>query len=81
MNGRTRVLFLDTVGCSVNGQPLAFREFGEGVLDGPVQPFSGWKDVSDFGWATDAGEVEISQPQSYPWTVLAVVRRVTANSG
>ena len=42
---------------------------------------SGWKDISDFGWSVDAGEVEISQPQSYPFTVLAVVRRVTANSG
>lgn len=81
MSGRTKVLFKDTIGCSVNGQALAFREFGEGVLDSPVSAFSGWKDVSDFGWATDAGEIEISQPQSYPWTVLAVVRRVSANPG
>jgi len=46
-----------------------------------VTAFSGWKDISDFGWSVDAGEVEISQPQSYPWTVLAVVRRVSANPG
>lgn len=81
LNGRTLVLFKDTIGCSVNGQALAFREFGEGVLDAPVAAFSGWKDVSDFGWSVDAGEVEITQPQSYPFTVLAVVRRVTANPG
>lgn len=81
LNGRTLVLFKDTIGCSVNGQALAFREFGEGVLDSPVAAFSGWKDVSDFGWSVDAGEVEITQPQSYPFTVLAVVRRVTANPG
>jgi len=81
MNGQTKVLFKDTIGCNVNGQPLAFREFGEGVLDSPVGAFSGWKDVSDFGWATDAGEVEITQPQSYPWMVLAVVRRISANPG
>lgn len=81
LNGRTLVLFKDTIGCDVNGQPLAFREFGEAVLDAPVSQFSGWKDVSDFGWATDAGEVELTQPQSYPWTVLAVVRRITANPG
>lgn len=81
LNGRTLVLFKDTIGCSVNGQALAFREFGESVLDSPVAAFSGWKDVSDFGWSVDAGEVEITQPQSYPFTVLAVVRRVTANPG
>ena len=81
MSGQTKVLFKDTIGCNVNGQALAFREFGEDVLDAPVPAFSGWKDISDFGWSVDAGEVEISQPQSYPWTVLAVVRRVSANSG
>lgn len=81
MSGRTKVLFKDTVGANVNGQALAFREFGEGVLDSPVAAFTGWKDISDFGWATDAGEIEITQPQSYPWTVLAVVRRGTANPG
>lgn len=81
LNGRTKVLFKDTVGCSVNGQALAFREFGEDVLDSPVAAFSGWKDISDFGWSVEAGEVEISQPQSYPFTVLAAVRRVTANPG
>lgn len=81
MTGQTKVLFKDTIGCNVNGQPLAFREFGEDVLDSAVTAFSGWKDISDFGWSVDAGEVEISQPQSYPWTVLAVVRRVSANPG
>lgn len=81
MSGQTKVLFKDTIGCNVNGQALAFREFGEDVLDAPVPAFSGWKDISDFGWSVDAGEVEISQPQSYPWTVLAVVRRVSANPG
>lgn len=81
LNGRTLVLFKDTIGCSVNGQPLAFRQFAEDVLDSPVEAYSGWKDVSDFGWSTDAGEVELTQPQSYPWTILAVVRRITANPG
>jgi hypothetical protein len=80
-NGKTMVLFSETVGCNVNGQPLAFREFGEGILDQPVDPFSGWKDVSDLGWDVDAGEVELTQPQSYPWCILSVVRRMTANPG
>lgn len=81
MAGQTRVLFQDTVGCSVNGQALPFRSLGEDVIGGPVDPFTGWKDVSTIGWAPDAAEMELTQPQAYPWTVLAVVRRITANSG
>lgn len=80
-NGKTLVLFKDTVGCNVNGQPLAFRQFGESVLDSPVDPFSGWKDVSDVGWDRDAAEIELTQPQAYPWCILSVVRRITANPG
>lgn len=81
LTGRCLVLFQDTVGCNVNGQPLAFRQLGDEVLDNPVAPYTGWKDVSDFGWSVDSDEIEITQPQSYPITVLAVVRRITSNPG
>lgn len=81
MSGQTRVLFKDTVGCSVNGQALAFRRLGEDVLGGPVPAYSGWLEISNIGWGEDVGEIELSQPQAYPWTVLAVVRRMTANPG
>ena len=81
LTGRCMVLFQDTVGCNVNGQPLAFRQLGEDALDNPVAPYTGWKDVSDFGWSVDSDEIEITQPQSYPITVLAVVRRITSNPG
>jgi hypothetical protein len=81
LTGRALVLFHETVGASVNGQSLPFRQFGEDVVGTSVQPFSGWKDVSDFGWGVDSDEIEITQPQSYPFTVLAVVRRITSNAG
>jgi hypothetical protein len=79
--GKTLVLFKDTIGCDVNGEPLAFRAFGEDVLDAPVAHYSGWKDVTETGWGRDAGEVELTQPQAYPWCILSVVRRLTANPG
>ena len=81
MNGSGKVLLLNTIGCAINGKPLAFRRFESSRLDEPVQAFSGWVDASEFGWAVDSDEVEISQPQSYPWCVLAVVRRITVNPG
>lgn len=79
--GETRLLFKDTIGCNVNGVPLAFRQFGTGVLDEAVEPFSGWMSISGLGVATDSGEVTLTQPQAYPWTVLAVVRKMVANPG
>lgn len=80
MTGKSAVLFHETLGCTVNGQPLDFRSF-PATLDEAIPPFSGWKDISDFGWSDDSGEVELTQPQSYPWCLLAVRRRVTANPG
>jgi hypothetical protein len=80
-NGKTSVLFRDTIGCSVNGQALPFRSFGDDVLDEPVNPYTGWIDVSDMGWERESGEITLTQPQAYPWNVLAVVRRMTSNPG
>lgn len=79
--GKCMVLLQDTVGCTINDQVLAFRRLGENVLDNPVAPYTGWKDVTEFGWSVDADEIDIEQPQSYPFTVLAVVRRITSNPG
>ena len=76
-----RVRFQDTIGCSANDEAMSFRSFGEGVLDSAIEPFSGWKKVGELGWGTDEGEIKLSQPQCYPWTILSVVRRTTANGG
>ena len=76
-----RVLFHETIGCNVEGKPLAWRTFGEDVLDNDISPRSEWQDVSRLGWSSDSGEIELTQPQAYPFTILAVVRRMTANPG
>ena len=79
--GEVYVRFLETVGCQVNGQPLAFRQFGPSVLDQAVQPYSGLKKIENLGWADGESDVEISQPQPLPWTVLCVIRKWTFNQG
>jgi len=76
-----RVRFQDTIGCTANDSPISFRSTGENVLDTDVEPYSGWKTIGDLGWGTEEGEIELKQPQAYPWTILAVVRRTTANPG
>lgn len=75
------VRLLDTVGLRINGEQIAFRQFGPNVLDRPVPPFTGIKEAATIGWADGEAPLEIVQDQPYPWTVLSVVRSFTVNQG
>ena len=68
----------ESIGCSINGDVVPFRSFGAGVLDAPVAPFSGDKDISLLGWE-EKGVVTITQTQPLPFTVLAIIKEVTVN--
>jgi hypothetical protein len=72
-----------TVGLTVNGQEVDFRRFDTpATLDNPVAPFTGIKDITEYGWDGDEGQdLTLEQPQGLPWTVLAVVRTITTNAG
>lgn len=73
-----KVLFYKTIGATINGETVAFRQFGDNVLDTPILLYTGWKDVPAGGWESD-GVVEIKQEQPLPFTVLAIVKGVTIN--
>lgn len=70
---------LNTIGCSVEGKPLAFQGFGPGVLDQPPQPFTGDKELTLLGFEDGINEITIEQDQPYPWHILALIREVTIN--
>lgn len=70
---------LDTVGCTVNGKPLAFRQFGTDVLDQPPQPFTGDMELPLLGFEDGVNEITIEQDQPYPWHILALIREATIN--
>lgn len=72
---------LETIGLTVNGEEIAFRQFGEGVVGMPIEPFTGIKEVTGLGWQTGGGAVEITHDEPLPCNVLAVVRHVTVNEG
>lgn len=72
---------LDTIGLTVNGQQVAFRQLGDGVLDSQVRPFTGIKEVPGLDWETGGGAVEITHDDPLPCNVLAVVRKLTVNEG
>jgi len=80
-SSRVILRFLDTVGCKLNGDPIPFRQFGAGVLDSAVTPFTGDMDVTSLGFAKGLAELTIEQDQPYPWHLLAVIRTLTANQG
>lgn len=61
----------------VNGTPIAFREFGQNVLDTPIVPFTGVKRVRGFlGWDYE-GQVLIGSDISTPATVLGLAYSVS----
>ncbi len=81
MTHRVWVRLLETIGCKVNGQEIAFRQLDQQILDEPVPPWTGLKEITEYGWESGDSPLEIVQDQPYPWTVLAVIRNMTANGG
>lgn len=76
------VRFLDTASCTVNGEPVPFRSFDTAsTLDNAPPTFTGKVAVGGLGWAKGESDITISQPYPYPWTVLAVIRSLSANQG
>lgn len=78
---RIWVRLLRTIGLKVQNITIEFRKLGESVLDAPVDPFTGLKDVTDLGWYDGESDIDLVQDQGAPWTVLAVVRNFTVNAG
>lgn len=75
--------FLDTIGASINGEPIGGRKFDVDGLGEPLQPFSGWDRVETLGVQTndDPEQCTVTIEQQHPFNmhVLAVVREVTVN--
>jgi hypothetical protein len=66
----------DTVGCSVNGRAVSFRNF-TATLDEPPPPFSGDKDIEQLGEGVRGrDDLVITQPQAAPFHLLAVIRQI-----
>jgi hypothetical protein len=65
-----------SIGCKVENEQIPFRRFGAGVLDQPVQPFTGDKKVDIIGWARGR-QLTIKQTQPLPLCVLAIMKKVT----
>lgn len=78
---KASVILHESMGCSINGEEIPFRQFGYGVLDTPLAPFSGVKEISGFGWSKDPADSQITiiQDKPLPMTVLAIIKEVEIN--
>lgn len=74
------ILLMDSIGLKINGDHVAFQEFGPDLLDVAPQLFSGLKRLGLTGWSRDDTPITITQEQPYPFHILGVVRKTTINS-
>jgi hypothetical protein len=86
---KVRAKLLNTVGLNVNGEDISFRTFGASKLDSAIDPFTGVKDITGFGWASATDDTEdnegatttISSTQGNPCTILSIIRNLSMNAG
>lgn len=74
------LLLMDTIGAKINGDEIAFRQFGADLLDVAPQEFSGFKRAGLTEWSRGDEAITVTQDEPYPFHLLAVVRKITINS-
>lgn len=82
---KKRILQVDAVvyetqNMTINGQEIAFRQFGESVLDSAVQEFTGTKTVSGLLGFTNTGQITISQSAPLKMTLLGIEYRMSVGN-
>jgi hypothetical protein len=74
------IRMLNTLGLWVNGNRLADRHFGAGLLDRPPQPFTGLQRTENLGWERGTCPTVITQPEPGPFHITGIIRKFIANA-
>jgi len=77
--GEITLRFLETIGCKINGQTVAFRNLGAQVLDKPPALFTGDHRLENLGWERGQAQLIIEQDQPLPFHLLCVIKKATFN--
>ena len=77
--GEITLRFLETTGCKVNGQTIAFRNLGPAILDEPPPLFTGDHRMENLGWERGKAQLLIEQDQPLPFHLLCVIKKITSN--
>lgn len=70
----------ETQNMTINGKPVAFRQFGSNVLGQPVQEFTGTKTVHGLLGFSNTGQITISQSVPLKMTVLGIEYRMSVGN-
>ena len=65
---------------TINGKQISFRNFGEDVLDSPVEPFTGIKTVHGLLGYSGTGQITISQSVPLEMIVLGLEYRLSVGN-
>lgn len=66
-----------TYDIAVQGRKIAFRQFGTGVLDQPIEPYTGLKKVENLLGYDREGAITITQNVPLPMTVLGIEYKIS----
>lgn len=77
--GEITLRFLETTGCKINGQTVAFRNLGPSILDEPPPVFTGDHRMENLGWERGRAQLTIVQDQPLPFHLLSVITKLTFN--
>lgn len=77
--GEVTLRFLQTIGCKLNGQTIAFRNLGAEALDKPPALFTGSHRLEKLGWERGEAQLLIEQDQPLPFHLLSVTKKITFN--
>ena len=73
-------LVFETQNMTINSKEIAFRNFGENVLDIPVQTFTGTKTAHGFLGFSSTGQITISQSEPLKMTLLGLEYRLSVGN-
>lgn len=75
------VRLLGTIGCRINLQNVTFRNVSGNQLDRAIAPYTGLKKAGNLGWSAGEAQTLIQQTLPYPFHLLSVITKLTANEG
>lgn len=73
------IRYLETKGCKINGDYVAFRKFDESLLDSDITAYTGLKRIEKLGWERGDVSITITQEDPLPMHIQQVIYKFQSN--
>jgi hypothetical protein len=77
--GEVSIRYMDTYGCKINGDYVAFRRLDTSILDDAPETFSGLHRIETLGWERGDVTVTIVQDDPLPFHIQQVIYKFQSN--